>query len=271
MTEDEKALVKVWESTKSFIDEINGDESMIELANNNIFYNQFKLDDLFNKKIPSTDVPNPFIELVNNDPLKEAKILVEDGYKTLVMNPGKTKIHGGGVTTGKKTIEADIYRRTTIASHINRVSSYRYYPMARQSGILTKDVIVFRDIDYEYLDNIFHTDFLTIGAVDKPFVTNTTEGNVYGSVVERKTMEIKIELFFQVAFLNGYRAVVITDIGCRDENNPHPILEVAEIIKKMANKYKHYFDKIIVAVMSDIDNLNDPTSLNFDIFKMVWE
>lgn len=272
-SKEEQERIDVWKLTREFIDEVYSDESLIDLSQNNIHYTEYKIDNIYKGKIPATDSPNPSIELVNNDPLKEAKLLVKQGYKTLVMNPGRTQAPGGGVKSGEDNIEADIYRRTTLSAHINNICYHSYYPMARKSAVLTKDVLVFRDMapDYEFLEDNYYIDVLTIAPSDRPVITKTHYSHKYQYPYEEKTMEIKIELFFEIAFLNSYKAVVITDIGCRDKNYPHPVEEVARIIKRMAHKYRYYFDKIIVAVMSDVDDFDDPTSLNFDIFSLIWD
>jgi hypothetical protein len=266
----EKHLIDIWKNTKDFVD-INY-RAGYNYYDVNTYYNQSKLDTIYDGKIPSTSSTNPIIEVVNRNPFEVVKSLVNQKYKTLLMNPSRPYSHGGGVNYGYNNFEAEIYRRTSLTAYINNHNQYMYYPLDGKKGILTKGVLVFRDTkpDYKYLSNdSYHVDIFTQALPDNPIIrtTNYVDNYVYDS--QEKSVEEIIQLFFEVAFLNNYRALVLTDIGCREQN--HPIEIVAKIIKQKAHKYRYYFDKIIIAVEGDVNDVKDKYCFNYDFFKYIFD
>jgi hypothetical protein len=268
---DKSNLIEIWKDTEKFVKD-NYEIHSSNNTSNNTYYNQSELDRIYNGKIPSTSSSFPIIQVINDDPLEISKTCVKEGYKTLLMNPSKPYAFGGGVNRGSDTTEAEIYRRTSFLSFINRYNQFMYYPLDGKKGILTKNVIVFRDTkpNYQYYENdSYYVDIFTLALPDNPVIKriNYIESYVYSH--QEKLVDNIIELFFQVAFLNNYRVVVLTDIGCREQN--HPSEAVAKIIKQKAHKYRYYFDKIIIAVQGDINDENDMYGVNYEIFKFIFD
>jgi len=265
---DTSELIEIWKETKESLFDFENESKRSQF---NTYYNQSELDKIYSGKIPSTNSINPIISVVNDNPLEVVRNMVNEGHKTILMNPSRPYSFGGGVNRGLTNLEAEIYRRTTLSTHINNSNEYMYYPLSGKKGILSKKVIVFRDINYKYLNeqSSYFVDIFTLALPDNPQIRSINYEDFYAYPYQEKTVEEIIQLFFEVAFLNTYSVVVLTDIGCREQN--HPTELIAKIIKQQAHKYRYYFDKIIIAVEGDIYDANDKYSLNYERFKYIFD
>jgi len=205
------------------------------------------------------------IDVTNNDTLYEAKKLIEEGYKPLVLNMASERIPGGGVLKGSSAQEENIFRRTNIYKAL-----YRYHDVGKQfnitrdekhsyplnekyGAIYTPYVTVFKegeDKKYQY------TKPYNIGVITLPSVRcpKLTKDKLH--YAEKETEEIiieKIKQLLNIAIKHKYNALVLGAFGCGAFKNPPK--EMARIFADVLTEeeYEGRFKKIHFAILENQD------------------
>lgn len=215
------------------------------------------------KKINFDKLPRHKTEItvVNQDCLYAAKELVDDGYIPVVINNASFKRPGGGVTGGSAAQEENLCRRTNLYESIfrfNKDMAKEYglpveeeqYPLPVMNGaIYSPSIAVFKaseDKNYDYLDEPFMVDIITIAALKNPAMKDGKMDKWSRDVTKNK---IKMMLNLGIYWEND--AIVLGAFGCGAFANPPE--EIAQIFKEVLDEpdYRDKFEKVVFAIIDD--------------------
>lgn len=202
------------------------------------------------------------ISVVNEDCLYSAKNLVDEGYSPVVVNFASFKVPGGGVRKGSRAQEENICRRTnlfesifrfidTLAKEYGLTLEKKNYPLPTHHGaIYSPSISVFRaseDKNYEFLDELFGVDIITIAALRKPEL----DKNGHINENAKKITKEKIRTMLNLALYWENDSIVLGAFGCGAYANPPE--DIAKLFKEVLNEpeYCDKFEKIVFAVLDD--------------------
>lgn len=202
------------------------------------------------------------IEIVNGDSLYTAQRLVEKGHSPAVVNFASFKVPGGGVRTGSRAQEENICRRTNLFESIFRFNETlakeyalplekKHYPLPVHHGaIYSPSISVFKaseDKNYEYLDDTFQIDVITIAALKNPDLDENGHLNEWPKNVTKE----KIKTMLNLALYWENDSIVLGAFGCGAYANPPE--DVAKLFKEVLDEpeYRDKFEKIVFAILDD--------------------
>ena len=201
------------------------------------------------------------ITVVNQDCLKSAKELYDDGYSPAVVNFASFKVPGGGVRKGSRAQEENLCRRTnlfesifrfidTLAKEYGLPLEKKRYPLPVNHGaIYSPSISVFRESDdknYEFMDELFNVDVITIAALKNPPLE---KGHM--SAWAKSITKEKIRTMLNLAIYWENDSIVLGAFGCGAFANPPE--DVAKLFKEVLSEpeYCDKFEKIVFAVLDD--------------------
>lgn len=243
----------------------NGEEIEFETKYNGLsfdepeFYRKDIKADIKFDELPRNETD---IKVVNGDCLYVAKELVDDGFYPAVVNFASFKVPGGGVRGGSAAQEENICRRSNLYASIFRFDDYlakEYglspkkdkYPLPVHNGaIYSPSVTVFRaseDKEYEFLDEPFMIDVITIAALSHPELTKDGHLNGRAKDITRE----KVRTMLNLALYWDNDSIVLGAFGCGAFANPPE--DVAQIFKEVLDEpeYCDKFKRIVFAVLDD--------------------
>lgn len=191
------------------------------------------------------------VEVIPDDTLNVAVGLISKGYCPLVLNMACVSKEGGGVIRGAGAQEEEIFRRTNYC----KCANHKLYPMESDEFIVTDDVTIVKDDNYNVLNNYLRADFIAMAAPRKPALNH--EGDYYDEEDEQ-IMRKKVDAIFCYAAYQGYDTVVFGALGCGAYGNPAKI--VRDMFQQSIDKYRKFFERIVFAVLERGDS-------NYSIFK----
>lgn len=193
-------------------------------------YEPRALEDLRNCK----DFDRPNLEgrcsysVVNTDSFTLAREIAESNSEdeVLVLNMANPVYIGGGVRRGAKAQEEDLCRQSTLLLALEGENAARYYEYNRSlhtrkgsdAVIIVPEVEIFKDADYNYLDQTTVVSVLTCAA---PILD---PGVRYDKSKYRYLMYHRIEGILVAAAVNGYKRLVLGAFGCGAFNNDAAIV-----------------------------------------------
>jgi len=202
---------------------------------------------------------NPAIILVENiDSFDMARKMNGLNGRTLVLNLASNICSGGGVGSGARAQEEDLYRK----SNYFEANDPKLYPLAIVDVIYSPLVHIIKDSSYKLLQSPIETACLAVAAIRNPklkLLESKKETYLFDS--DRLVMQNKINMIFKVAIKHGHKDLVLGALGCGVFNNPTE--EVARIFKESLKQYGHYFKRVCFAILSP------PGNSNYTIFKDV--
>lgn len=201
------------------------------------------------------------ITVVNQDCLKSAKELYDDGYSPAVVNFASFKVPGGGVRKGSRAQEENLCRRTnlfesifrfidTLAKEYGLPLDKKRYPLPVNHGaIYSPSISVFRESDdknYEFMDELFNVDVITIAALKNPPLEKG-HMNAWAKSITKE----KIRTMLNLAIYWENDSIVLGAFGCGAFANPPE--DVAKLFKEVLSEpeYCDKFEKIVFAVLDD--------------------
>jgi uncharacterized protein (TIGR02452 family) len=202
------------------------------------------------------------ISVVNQDCLIAAKELYDDGYSPAVVNFASFKVPGGGVRKGSRAQEENLCRRTNLFESIFRfidtlskeyglpLEKKRYPLPVNHGAIYSPSISVFRESDdknYEFLDELFSIDVITIAALKNPPLDSKGHMNDWAKSITKE----KIRTMLNLAIYWENDSIVLGAFGCGAFANPPE--DVAKLFKEVLNEpeYCDKFEKIVFAVLDD--------------------
>ena len=223
------------------------------------------------------------ITVINEDCLYAAKDLYDDGYSPAVVNFASFRVPGGGVRKGSRAQEENICRRTnlfesifrfidTLAKEYGLPLEKKQYPLPVNHGaIYSPSISVFRaseDRNYEFLDETFPIDIITIAALKNPPVDSKGHLTDWAKSITKE----KIRTMLNLAIFWENDSLVLGAFGCGAFANPPE--DVAKLFKEVLNEpdYKDKFEKIVFAVLDDGNSHKEHNPRgNFLPFKEILE
>ena len=201
------------------------------------------------------------ISVVNQDCLRAAKELYDDGYSPAVVNFASFKVPGGGVRKGSRAQEENLCRRTnlfesifrfidTLAKEYGLPLEKKRYPLPVNHGaIYSPSISVFRESDdknYEFMDELFNVDVITIAALKNPPLEKG-HMNAWAKSITKE----KIRTMLNLAIYWENDSIVLGAFGCGAFANPPE--DVAKLFKEVLSEpeYCDKFEKIVFAVLDD--------------------
>jgi uncharacterized protein (TIGR02452 family) len=207
------------------------------------------------KKGPGRGMPTykPEILVENTDTLTAAREQDPEA-KILVLIMASDHCPGGGVAKGSEAQEEDIYRCTNMFHCSNK----SFYPLKAEQFIVTEEVTVFKDSEYELLSDPVQFDFISMPAVRKPGIVEGT----YMDDSDEESMKARIDLIFRYAALESYDTLVLGALGCGAFGNPAS--DVANMFRNAIEAHGGYFKRIVFAVLSTSEK-----DKNYNIFNSI--
>jgi len=191
---------------------------------------------------------NPLIYVENRDFLNKGIELSSE--KTLILNPASDVKAGGGVRKGSKALEEIICRRSNLLKSLelyaNSIGYYRR-PLSPGEGILSKNVTIYKNANYDNFEVSFPIDIFSSAAPRHPELTR--EGKYTRD--SEDDMKLRIQSFLRVAILFGKSKLVIPAWGCGAFYNPAS--EVARCFDEVLHEeeFKNEFEEICFAILDD--------------------
>ena len=267
---DREERIKVFHETvncvnQGFYTNKNGENVEIPSAHNGLSIDDVTFYDSDIKKKIDFNKMQRFqteIKVVNNDCLYAAKELYDDGYTPAVVNFASFKVPGGGVRKGSGAQEENLCRRTnlfesifrfidTLAKEYGLPLEKKRYPLPVNHGaIYSPSISVFRaseDKDYEFLDEVFPVDIITIAALKDPPLDKDRHLNDWAKNITKE----KIRTMLNLALYWENDSIVLGAFGCGAFANPPE--DVAKLFKEVISEpeYCDKFEKIVFAIIDD--------------------
>lgn len=174
-------------------------------------------------------------------------------FKVAVLNMASYLTPGGGVAYGAKAQEEALFRCSNLGLSI----SNEYYPLKWDEILYTRNVVFFKDKDYNDLNDGYLADVITCAA---PKIVDGVLPIDYESHISTK-----IETMLNVAAINAVDTLILGAWGCGVyKNDPKYI---AETFKKhlLENNRRFCFKRVVFAVINDQNSVGS----NYEIFKSV--
>jgi uncharacterized protein (TIGR02452 family) len=208
-------------------------------------------DDAEKRSKPAT------VKVVNADTLTTAMLLKNSGlglglgHDPLVLNMASNTTPGGGVAHGAKAQEEVLFR----CSNYDLCTNRKFYPLADDEFVITEDVSIIKDQDYNRLSEYVQFDFIAMAAPRKPSLVYNEDGDPdYMDQKDKELMHDKIDAIFRYAVYQNKGSLVLGALGCGAYGNP--VKQVRDMFQQAINKYRYYFDNITFAVLAEGKNPN---------------
>jgi len=238
----------IWQKTKNVSHKYNVSPS-VKISN-------ITDDEFFAVKL----VPNTkHIKVFNEDILTTARLLITKKYVPLILNMANANVPGGGVGGGVMREEEEIFRR----SNYNKTLLHDLYPISDDEVIISPTVTVFKDKQYNDLDNTYEAAFIACPAVRQPKLTSIDEKTqTYADPIDGTVMREKINMIFKSAIRNGYDCVLLSALGCGSCMNPRA--RIVEFFNDAIRKYPIRY--VFFAIKGVADPLNPIKDDNYEYF-----
>ena len=214
--------------------------------------------------------------VTKNRSFEAARPYAEQGLKVAVLNFASSTSPGGGVTCGASAQEECLCRVSTLFPCLKDESMWNLFytphrkarnPLHNDDIIYTKDIIVFKDDDYQPLPQPFAVDVITCAAPTLREQTsnryNPSDGDQAPDITPEQLLalhERRGRQILSAAVANGAQVIILGAFGCGAFKNDPAV--VAQAYANILPEYLHYFRTIEFAVYC-----RPHSPQNFDAFK----
>ena len=214
--------------------------------------------------------------VTKNRSFEAARPYAEQGLKIAVLNFASSTNQGGGVTSGASAQEECLCRVSTLYPCLKDESMWDLFyaphrkarnPLHNDDIIYTKDVIVFKDDDYQPLPKPFSVDVITCAAPTLREQSsnryNPSDGDKAPDITPEDLLALHEKRGRQIlsaAAANGAQVIILGAFGCGAFRNDPAV--VAQAYANILPEYLHYFRTIEFAVYC-----RPHSPQNFDAFK----
>lgn len=268
-------LISVFKDSMSLID---GDNQLQQSVADSIASQQFIAEGT-TIALPQPPYAEPAKVIVTkNRSFEAARHYAEQGFKTAVLNFASSTNPGGGVTSGASAQEECLCRVSTLYPCLKDESMWDLFyaphrkarnPLHNDDIIYTKDVIVFKDDDYQPLPKPFTVDVITCAAPTLREQSsnryNPSDGDKAPDITPEDLLALHEKRGRQIlsaAAANGAQVIILGAFGCGAFRND-PVV-VAQAYANILSEYLHYFRTIEFAVYC-----RPLSPQNFDAFKKI--
>ena len=207
-----------------------------------------------------------------------ARLYAEQGLKTAVLNFASSTNPGGGVTSGASAQEECLCRVSTLYPCLKDESMWDLFyaphrkarnPLHNDDVIYTKDIVVFKDDDYQPLPQHFSVDVITCAAptlreqVSNRY--NPSDGDQAPDITPKALLalhEKRGRKILSAAAANGAEVLILGAFGCGAFKND-PVV-VARAYANILPEYLRYFRTIEFAVYC-----HPRSPQNYDAFTLI--
>lgn len=214
--------------------------------------------------------------VTKNRSFEAARPYAEQGLRIAVLNFASSTNPGGGVTSGASAQEECLCRVSTLYPSLKDESMLDLFyaphrkarnPLHNDDIIYTKDVIVFKDDDYQPLPQPFTVDVITCAAPTLREQSsnryNPSDGDKAPDITPEDLLalhEKRGQQILSAAVANGAQVIILGAFGCGAFQNDPAV--VAQAYANILPEYLHYFRTIEFAVYC-----RPHSPQNFDAFK----
>jgi len=207
------------------------------------------------------------ITVIDSDTVTAAVKYTEIG-KTCVLNMASAKTAGGGVADGETAQEECLFRCSNLAESITQ----DLYPLEEDEALYTKNVIFFKDKDYNDMEFV-KVDVVTMASINlNPNAeydekTETwTEGLVPKSDDYWDMTLMKVRTILSLAAKNKCKYIILGAWGCGVfKNDPIDMADAfAEVL--IDEGYDRLFTQVVFAIINDSNSVADNLSIFKDVF-----
>ena len=252
-------LISVFKDSMSHID---GDSSLQQSVASSIASQQFIAEGT------TIALPKPLyaesaqVIVTKNRSFEAARPYAEQGLKIAVLNFASSTNPGGGVTSGASAQEECLCRVSTLYPCLKDESMWDLFyaphrkarnPLHNDDIIYTKDVIVFKDDDYQPLPKPFTVDVITCAAPTLREQSsnryNPSDGDSAPDITPEDLLALHEKRGRQIlsaAAANGAQVIILGAFGCGAFKNDPAV--VAQAYANILPDYLHYFRTIEFAV-----------------------
>lgn len=184
------------------------------------------------------------VAVVNGDCLEVGKSMLDEGLNPAVLNMANAFRPGGGVINGARAQEECIFRRSNLFMSLYRYDSYHYtilekmsdnsidfglieqgYPMDENfGGIYSGGVTVFKDGNYDRIEDVYQTAFISVAALNISRAVRFRERDfLCDGLLNEEAIRItknKIRTIYRIGVLHGHDSLVLGAWGCGAFGNP---------------------------------------------------
>ena len=266
-------LITVFKDSMSHID---GDSSLQQSVASSIA-SQLFIAEGTTIALPQPPYAEPAKVIVTkNRSFEAARPYAEQGLKIAVLNFASSTNPGGGVTSGASAQEECLCRVSTLYPCLKDESMWDLFyaphrkarnPLHNDDIIYTKDVIVFKDDDYQPLPKPFPVDVITCAAPTLREQSsnryNPSDGDKAPDITPEDLLALHEKRGRQIlsaAAANGAQVIILGAFGCGAFKNDPAV--VAQAYANILPEYLHYFRTIEFAVYC-----RPHSPQNFDAFK----
>ena len=214
--------------------------------------------------------------VTKNRSFEAARPYAEQGLKIAVLNFASSTNPGGGVTSGASAQEECLCRVSTLYPCLKDESMWDLFyaphrkarnPLHNDDIIYTKDILVFKDDDYQPLPQPFTVDVITCAAPTLREQSsnhyNPSDGDKAPDITPEDLLalhERRGQQILSAAVANGAQVIILGAFGCGAFKNDPAV--VAQAYANILPEYLHYFRTIEFAVYCC-----PHSPQNFDAFK----
>lgn len=263
---------------KDSMTRIENDNRLLQAVAQSIASQQFIAEGTEMNLPQSSYAESAQVIITKNRSFEAARPYAEQGLKVAVLNFASSTNPGGGVASGSSAQEECLCRVSTLYPCLKDETQWeRFYaphrkarnPLHSDDIIYTKDVVVFKDDDYQALEQPFMVDVITCAAPTLREKAsnryNPSDGNKAPDITPEELLALHEKRGRQIiaaAAANGAQVLVLGAFGCGAFKNDPAI--VAQAYKNILPDYLHYFQTIEFAIYSRKYN-----SQNYNVFKEI--
>lgn len=198
------------------------------------------------------------IVVENTDTLSMAARFSQESGQVCILNMASSFKPGGGVVRGARSQEENIARRSNLVAMLDQ----QMYPIPSTAMLYSPRVTVFKDADYNLLNERFVVSVLTCAAIRNPKLNREGLYHEDQSVL----MYNKIRGMILLAIHFKQRRLVLGAFGCGAFNNPPR--EVASLFHHclMDEGLASYFEKVGFAVLVGRSNEQENLAAFQEVF-----
>lgn len=229
------------------------------------------------------------VAVVNGDCLEVGKSMLDEGLNPAVLNMANAFRPGGGVINGARAQEECIFRRSNLFMSLYRYDSYHNlifetmtddfadfgmieqgYPMDENfGGIYSGGVTVFKDGNYDRMEDAYQTAFISVAALNISCAVRFRERDfLCDGLLNDEAIRItknKIRTIYRIGVLHGHDSLVLGAWGCGAFGNPPE--QMAQLFMEVLDEdeFKGRYKDIRFAIIED----HNSRGRNFLSFKNV--
>lgn len=233
------------------------------------------------------------LSVVNADCLVVGKKMQDEGLNPAVLNMASAYRPGGGVLNGVRAQEECIFRRTNLFMSLYKYDRHMYnlviapnideftkgvydldfikqgYPMDENfGGIYSADVTVFKDVNYEWLCDVYETSFISVAAMNVNRALRQGEKVLIDGKLSDYAISItknKIRTIYRIGILHGHDSLVLGAWGCGAFGNPPE--QMVQLFVDVLNEaeFRGRYKDIRFAIIED----HNSKGRNYRTFKKV--